>query len=82
MTNHNSNNNERDVAICKPNNSDNGKVGKHTCYTSNELFQLRDAWNMRHTQNPISADDPIEIWNILKQQMSTVCGSNEMCWLY
>jgi|UniRef100_A0A6C0JG54 hypothetical protein len=82
MTNHKSNNNERDVAICKPNNSENGKVGKHTCYTSNELFQLRDAWNMRHTQNPISADDPIEIWNILKQQMSTVCGSNEMCWLY
>ena len=51
-----------------------------TCYSNNSLEKLKSAWNARHSDEPITTNDPNEVWAFLRQQMSRVC-KNEACWL-
>jgi hypothetical protein len=51
-----------------------------TCYSNNSLEKLKAAWNARHSDEPITTNDPNEVWAFLRQQMSRVC-KNEACWL-
>lgn len=53
---------------------------KFTCYTSDSLERLRKLWNKRHPDAEISSTDPKEIWEALRENMSSVC-EKESCWL-
>ena len=56
------------------------KIQKYSCYSEEALGKMRDLWNTRHKDAPISSDDPREIWNELKQKLKNACKS-ESCWL-
>lgn len=51
-----------------------------SCYNSQKLFLIRNAWNERHPDAEITHDDPKKIWNSLKKYMSDTCN-NEKCWI-
>ena len=51
-----------------------------TCYSSKSLNKIRDLWNKRHPDAKISSNNPREIWNTLKNNLSNVCDT-EKCWL-
>lgn len=51
-----------------------------TCYDNKTLHALRDAWNLRYTDNRIETNDPKEIWGALKQRLAEKC-QNEACWM-
>lgn len=57
-----------------------GSKKKYTCYKDSALYKLCDLWNLRHSDDKITCDNPREIWNILKEKMANVCDS-EKCWL-
>ena len=63
---------------CSPKNKD--KVLGFTCYTSESLHKLKMIWNARHPDVLIKSNDPKEIWEQLRRNMSTSCNS-EACWL-
>jgi hypothetical protein len=50
-----------------------------TCFTKEELMELKNAWN-RMNADKINTNDFYEIWSSLKQKLSNTC-SNESCWL-
>jgi hypothetical protein len=50
-----------------------------TCFTKEELIELKDAWNKMNTDK-INSTDYYEIWNSLKQKLSNKCN-NESCWV-
>jgi hypothetical protein len=50
-----------------------------TCFTKDELIELKNAWNRINTDK-INTNDSYEIWCLLKQKLSNTC-SNESCWL-
>lgn len=55
----------------------------YSCYTSDMLLQLRNAWNERNVNNPniqINTDEPFEIWKKFKETFNGVC-QHEACWL-
>ena len=51
-----------------------------TCYDNNTLHKLRDAWNLRYTDDRIETNDSKEIWGALKQRFAEKCP-NEACWM-
>lgn len=51
-----------------------------TCYKSEELIQLKEAWNKRHPDVKINTNNVKEIWEELKNNMQDTCN-NEACWL-
>jgi hypothetical protein len=51
-----------------------------TCYTSNALKSLKNAWNKRHPTSKIYEETPREIWEKLKHFMRYTCAK-ESCWL-
>jgi len=61
---------------CSPNPNKNG----YSCYTDNSLHKMKKLWNIRHPRNKIKSNDPKEIWNSLKENMSSSCDK-ESCWL-
>ena len=63
---------------CSPKNKD--KVLGYTCYTSESLHKLKMIWNARHPDVLIKSNEPKEIWDQLRRNMSTSCNS-EACWL-
>ena len=63
---------------CSPNR--NGKNKRYSCYDSEALYKIRNAWNTRHPDSIINSDNPKEIWESLKELNSKSC-SNEMCWI-
>jgi len=63
---------------CSPVSNSKGK--KYTCYTSEALYKIKEAWNLRHPDAIIYSNKPREIWEHLKELNSAYC-SNEMCWL-
>ena len=62
---------------CSPINKDNNNF---SCFSTEELYKLRDLWNMRHPDALIKTNEPKEIWTYLKDYMSSVCNK-ESCWL-
>ena len=57
-----------------------GDDNKFTCYTSYDLQKLKKSWNIRHSDDLITSDEPKEIWTILKDRLHNVCNK-ESCWL-
>jgi hypothetical protein len=53
---------------------------KYTCYDSETLHKLKNYWNARHPDHSLKSNDPREIWEFLKGQMSNIC-TDEACWL-
>lgn len=51
-----------------------------TCYSTDDLYKLRDLWNKRHPDNPIKTNNNKEIWVKLKDYYSNVCNK-ETCWV-
>lgn len=56
------------------------KNNDYTCYSDNSLLKLRNYWNIRHPDKRINREEPREIWDKLKKNMSNVCEV-ESCWL-
>jgi hypothetical protein len=61
---------------CSPENGNNN----YTCYTDEDLHKLKNIWNERHPDKPITTNKPQEIWNILKNYYRTICNK-ESCWV-
>jgi len=51
-----------------------------SCFSSDDLYKLRDLWNLRHPDAVITSNEPKDVWDILKKNMSSVCNK-ESCWL-
>jgi hypothetical protein len=51
-----------------------------SCFSNEDLYKLRDLWNLRHPDAVINTTESKEIWDVLKKNMSSVC-SKESCWL-
>jgi len=51
-----------------------------SCFSNEDLYKLRDLWNLRHPDAVINTNESKEIWDVLKKNMSSVC-SKESCWL-
>jgi len=62
---------------CSPNPSNDNEF---TCYDDNDLYRLRDLWNLRHPDTLIDSDDVRIIWDALNNNMKKVCDK-ESCWL-
>jgi len=52
----------------------------YTCLTDEAIYKLRDLWNARHPDVPINTNDPKEIWEKMRINMTNVCNK-ESCWL-
>jgi hypothetical protein len=67
---------------CSPEklNSINNVLKGLSCYTNNELFELRDKWNYLYPNYSIITNNVKEIWETLKKNFSKKCY-NELCWL-
>ena len=65
-------------AQCAPNKND--KMNKYTCYSEKDLIKMKNLWNARHRDMPISDTNPRDIWNSLKAKMENACHT-EACWL-
>ena len=63
---------------CAPKNEE--ETLPFTCYSKRSLHNLKNIWNMRHPDAPITTNDPKEIWHHLKKSMSKTCHK-ESCWL-
>ena len=63
---------------CSP--SRNSKKDRYSCYNSESLYKIRNAWNKRHPDAVINTNNPREIWESLKELNSKSCA-NEMCWI-
>ena len=63
---------------CSP--KKNGEALPFTCYTSEALINIKNAWNMRHPDQIIDSNSPREIWEKMKEFTSDTCSS-ESCWL-
>ena len=60
--------------------SPNPKKMDFTCYTEDDLYKLRNLWNIRHPDAQIKSNDLKTIWTLLQQNLQNVC-SKESCWL-
>lgn len=57
-----------------------GEVNDYTCYTDDDLHKLRNMWNARHPDKPITTNDSKEIWQMLKNYYANICNK-ESCWV-
>jgi hypothetical protein len=51
-----------------------------SCFSNEDLYRLREMWNVRHPDAMVNSNDPREIWELMKQNMSSVCNK-ESCWI-
>lgn len=56
------------------------EMKEYTCYTDDDLHKLRNMWNARHSDKPITTNDSKEIWNTLKNYYANICNK-ESCWV-
>lgn len=56
------------------------EMKEYTCYTDDDLHKLRNMWNARHPDKPITTNDSKEIWNMLKNYYANICNK-ESCWV-
>ena len=52
----------------------------YTCYTEDDLIKLRNMWNARHPDRPITTNHSKEIWDQLKNYYANICNK-ESCWV-
>jgi len=64
----------------KVNCSPNPDKKEFTCYSDNALFKMKKLWNARHPRNKITANTSKDIWQELRENMSSSCD-RESCWL-
>ena len=60
--------------------SPNPKKMDFTCYSEDDLYKLRNLWNVRHPDAQIKSNDLKTIWTLLQENLQNVC-SKESCWL-
>ena len=60
--------------------SPNPKKMDFTCYSEDDLYKLRNLWNVRHPDVQIKSNDLKTIWTLLQKNLQNVC-SKESCWL-
>ena len=60
--------------------SPNPKKMDFTCYSEDDLYKLRNLWNVRHLDAQIKSNDLKTIWTLLQKNLQNVC-SKESCWL-
>ena len=60
--------------------SPNPKKMDFTCYSEDDLYKLRNLWNVRHSDAQIKSNDLKTIWTLLQKNLQNVC-SKESCWL-
>lgn len=63
---------------CSPKNKN--KVNKFTCYSEDDLIKLKEMWNARHPDKPITTTNSKQIWQQLKDYYSSLCNK-ESCWI-
>ena len=51
-----------------------------TCFTAEMLEKLKNLWNARHPDVPITATDHKQIWESLSERLGSTCNT-EACWL-
>ena len=53
-----------------------------TCYTTNQLHNLINAYNNDNSNDPINinTNDKYELWRALRSKLTNLC-SNDVCWL-
>jgi hypothetical protein len=56
------------------------EINEFSCYTNDDLYHLRDLWNVRHSDLFIHSNEPKDIHALLSGYMKNVC-SKETCWL-
>ena len=56
------------------------EMNSYSCYTNSSLMLLKNKWNQRHTDAPIHATEPRQIYNELKNKLLDSCDK-ESCWL-
>ena len=61
---------------CSPEN----KHNEYTCYSKNDLVNLKDMWNARHPDKSIKTNNSKQIWNQLKNYYASICNK-ESCWV-
>lgn len=49
------------------------------CFSDQSLHEMRDLWNARHPDAPITTKSTADIYRLLKNKMSNLC-TNELCW--
>jgi hypothetical protein len=64
---------------CSPNPNKHDK-NDFTCYTEEDLYKLRDLWNIRHPDDMIESNNIADIWSQLQGKLQNVCDK-ESCWL-
>jgi hypothetical protein len=66
---------------CSPENTKENGTKKHfTCYTDSDLFRMKEIWNARHPDKPITTNNTEEIWLHLKNFFINSCNK-ESCWI-
>lgn len=65
---------------CSPENKNKNKDKNYTCYSENDLKQLKKMWNARHPDNPIKTNNSKQIWSTLKEYYNNTCNK-ESCWV-
>ena len=63
---------------CSPKPS--SELNHFSCYSNNSLLELKNLWNIKHSNQQITSNDPHEIYVLLKKYLSSVCDK-EICWL-
>ena len=56
------------------------ELDKISCYSKNDILNMKNIWNSKNNNNKITTDDPKEIWFFFKKNLSNKCY-NELCWL-
>jgi hypothetical protein len=67
-------------AQCAPKTGADDELQKYSCYSEKDLIKMKDLWNARHRDMPISDSIPRDIWQSLKTKMENACHT-EACWL-
>jgi hypothetical protein len=68
------------MAFVRLNCSPTNKKKDYTCYTDEDLMRLREMWNERHPDRPITNTNSKDIWLQLKHYYSNICNK-ESCWI-
>ena len=56
------------------------RESSYTCFTLKQLNELRDSWNARHPDVPITAQSKRDIWTALYAGNKNACD-RESCWM-
>ena len=80
IKNNKSNKNNKNSNLKKINCSPNPDSNGFSCYSNESLFKIKKLWNARHPRNKINSNEPKEIWDSIRTNLSNVCD-RESCWI-